>query len=131
MKDQINFRASELTTRQLAELSELWGTSQTETLTVAIDRAYQAETKRRMEMLLKDILSGAIQPEPSRTDGETFFFENETMPLVSLGRVPGKNGMHILRRPDGSLTIHGGYYLRRQGEHWDDYVSKGPSVYPS
>ena len=43
MKQQINFRASELTARQLEWLMERWGTSQTETLTVAIDRIYKEE----------------------------------------------------------------------------------------
>jgi hypothetical protein len=43
MKQQINFRASELTARQLDWLMARWGTSQTETLTVVIDRMYQQE----------------------------------------------------------------------------------------
>lgn len=42
-KAQINFRASDLTREQLDWLQLWWGTSQTETLTVAIDRVYQAE----------------------------------------------------------------------------------------
>jgi hypothetical protein len=45
MKQQINFRASDLTARQLEALMQLWGTSQTETLTVVIDRMYQQETR--------------------------------------------------------------------------------------
>jgi hypothetical protein len=43
MKQQINFRASDLTARQLDALMQSWGTSQTETLTVVIDRIYQQE----------------------------------------------------------------------------------------
>ena len=43
MKRQINFRASDLTARQLSELAARWGTSQTETVTVCIDRAWQQE----------------------------------------------------------------------------------------
>ena len=43
MKQQINFRASDLTTQQLEQLMDRWGTSQTETLTVVIDRIYQQE----------------------------------------------------------------------------------------
>jgi hypothetical protein len=43
MKHQINFRASDLTIRQLEALMRSWGTSQTETLTVVIDRIYQQE----------------------------------------------------------------------------------------
>lgn len=45
MKQQINFRASALTTKQLEWLMSEWGTSQTETLTVVIDRIYQQESK--------------------------------------------------------------------------------------
>lgn len=44
-KEQLNARVSNLTRRQLDELSERWGTTQTETLTVIIDRMYQQETK--------------------------------------------------------------------------------------
>jgi len=43
MKQQINFRASDLTAHQIESLMSKWGTSQTETLTVVIDRIYQQE----------------------------------------------------------------------------------------
>lgn len=43
-KQQLNARISDLTRRQLDELIERWGTTQTETLTVIIDRMYQQET---------------------------------------------------------------------------------------
>jgi hypothetical protein len=46
-KRQVNFRASELTHQQLDQLMAWWGTSQTETLTVLIDRAYQDEVYRQ------------------------------------------------------------------------------------
>jgi hypothetical protein len=42
-KSQLNARVSDLTRRQLEELSERWGTSLTETLTVIIDRTYRLE----------------------------------------------------------------------------------------
>lgn len=42
MKQQLNLRVSDLTTHQLKELMELWGTSKTETITLIIDRAYKA-----------------------------------------------------------------------------------------
>lgn len=45
MKQQINFRASDLTASQLDALMQHWGTSQTETLTVVIDRMYQQEQR--------------------------------------------------------------------------------------
>lgn len=46
-KHQVNFRASELTRQHLDQLMAWWGTSQTETLTVLIDRAYQDEVYRQ------------------------------------------------------------------------------------
>lgn len=42
-KEQLNARVSALTRRQLDELGERWGTTQTETLTVIIDRMYKQE----------------------------------------------------------------------------------------
>ena len=44
MKKQINIRASDLTARQLDHLMRRWGTSQTETLTLVIDRIFRQET---------------------------------------------------------------------------------------
>jgi hypothetical protein len=42
-KEHLNARISALTRRQLNELGKRWGTTQTETLTVIIDRMYQQE----------------------------------------------------------------------------------------
>lgn len=58
------------------------------------------------------------------TDGETFFYRNETEPLVSLGRLGEGQGAHVLRRPDGSLIAVGGYQLRRRGETWSDMLAE-------
>ena len=44
MKQQINFRASDLTAQQLDWLMSKWGTSQTETMTVVVDRVYRQES---------------------------------------------------------------------------------------
>lgn len=44
-KTQLNARVSDLTKQQLEELGSRWGTTQTETLTVIIDRMYRQETK--------------------------------------------------------------------------------------
>lgn len=44
-KQQLNARISNLTRTQLDDLSQRWGTTQTETLTVIIDRMYQQETQ--------------------------------------------------------------------------------------
>lgn len=49
-KDLTNFRASDLTLRQLKTLSEKWGTNRTETVTIAVDRAYREEQSRGAAM---------------------------------------------------------------------------------
>lgn len=45
MKQQLNVRASALTIGQLNWLAARWGANQTETITVAVDRAYREERK--------------------------------------------------------------------------------------
>lgn len=50
MKQQINFRASALTAGQVEWLMQEWGTSQTETLTVVVDRMYQHEKRKDTRM---------------------------------------------------------------------------------
>lgn len=54
-KEQLNARISALTRRQLDELGERWGTTQTETLTVIIDRMYQQEMR-----IVKQIKVGTV-----------------------------------------------------------------------
>lgn len=51
MKQQINFRASDLAAHELDWLMQRWGTSQTETLTVALDRVYRAENAMNLKPL--------------------------------------------------------------------------------
>lgn len=46
-KRQVNIRASDLTRRQLEQLTEWWGCNRTEAVTVAVDRAYREELDRR------------------------------------------------------------------------------------
>lgn len=58
MKQQINFRASDLTARQLDWLMQRWGTSQTETMTVVIDRIFQQENKTMNIRTQQDSLGG-------------------------------------------------------------------------
>lgn len=45
MKQQLNIRASALTIGQLNWLAARWGTNQTETVGIAVDRAYREERK--------------------------------------------------------------------------------------
>lgn len=46
MKKQVNLRMSGQAHEQLRSLMRSWGTTQTETLTVIIDRAFQAEQRQ-------------------------------------------------------------------------------------
>lgn len=57
---QINARISAKTRSQVDALAERWGCSITEVLTVAIDRLYQTETKKRRP---KHDKPAAIQPQ--------------------------------------------------------------------
>lgn len=75
MKQQINFRASELTTQQLAQLMQLWGTTQTETLTVVIDRVCQQETRVMNAYTLDIVYEGGQSP----IDGKWSITETETI----------------------------------------------------
>lgn len=120
MKAQINFRASDLTERQLTALEERWGTSRTETLTIVIDRVFREESN----MDYQKLLSGEMEPDTSYpTTGQTWYIENGSEPYTDLGRVPGKPGVHVLHAQDGSRLIIGGYNLRREGEVWSDFLS--------
>lgn len=46
-KQQLNLRVSDLTTHQLKQLMEWWGTSKTETITLIIDRAYKEAQEKQ------------------------------------------------------------------------------------
>jgi hypothetical protein len=46
-KDQVNFRASDLTINQLADLQEYWGTTQTDAISECVSRAWHDEAARR------------------------------------------------------------------------------------
>lgn len=74
-------------------------------------------------VLLDAVLDGRVQPAGSLTAGTTWFYQNDTVPMLEIGRVPGREGMHVLRRPDGSLTAIGGYWLRKENEVWSDDLS--------
>ncbi len=68
MKQQVNFRASDLTTSQLDWLMSKWGTSQTETLTVVVDRVYRQEFAMKLKTLSQDCALRALRVATS--DGE-------------------------------------------------------------
>ena len=78
MKAQINFRASTLTATQLEQLMEWWGTSQTETITILVDRAYQAQHQRRVliesvaDKISRDILDEEDMRRINTGEGWTY-----------------------------------------------------------
>lgn len=123
MPRQTSLQITEATDRQVAFLQEQGFGTFTDIVRIAIDRMCQEESRKRMEDTLNKVLAGEIEPDTSDpTFGETFYYHNDTTPLEDVGRCPGKTGIHILRRPDGSLTAHGGYHLRRPGEVWEDFI---------
>lgn len=119
MKQQINFRASSLTARQLESLAARWGTTVTEAITVLVDRAYREEVLMDMDK----VLSGELPPASSATVGETWHVGNGDVPYTELGCVPGQPGRHVLLAADGTRRVVGGYFLRRPGETWTDFIA--------
>lgn len=85
-----------------------------------------AAAKRGKQWLIPErffiqaVTAGKVKPMAGDTDGKTWHVQNGDEALLDVGRVPGKPGMHVLRRADGSLTVCGGYWLRKPGEVWDD-----------
>ena len=49
---QVNFRATRITLAQLAELGELWGTRQSETIRVAVAKAAAYEARDMAHMMI-------------------------------------------------------------------------------
>jgi len=96
-----------------------------------LTRAAQAKQRRLNQDLLKEyiqrVLRGEIelrtQTEDGRTYptiGETFYYQNEKEPMQEVGRVPGHEGIHVLRLTNGGLTAINGFSLRRSNEVWED-----------
>src|SRR2546429_921225 len=84
---------------------------------------------RLMKQHLDRIRSGEVAPQvndadgfPYPTNGRTVFYKNEKEPMIDLGRVPDHDGVHVLRRKDDSLFFTGGFYLREEGEAWEDLL---------
>jgi hypothetical protein len=80
---------------------------------------------------LDRIRSGEVAPQtndietgrPYPTNGQLFYYQNDTEPMEDIGRVPGHDGMHVLKKRDGSLFFTGGYNLREEGERWEDFLN--------
>lgn len=97
----------------------------------ALVSAAQSKQQRLNRDLLRDHIQRVLRGEiaartemddgrPYPTLGETFFFQNEQVPMEEIGRVPGHTGIHVLRRPDGGLEAINGFSLRRPGEVWEE-----------
>ena len=69
MKQQINFRVSDLAAHELDWLMTRWGISQTETITVALDRVYRQEAGAELRPLTQDIARRALRV--ATQDGES------------------------------------------------------------
>jgi hypothetical protein len=78
----------------------------------------RTQGQHEYDQFVARVAAGHAQPLPSPTDGQTFYQEGDPTPLVSLGRIPvpggGREGAHVLRRPNGTLSWSGGYWLRRE-----------------
>lgn len=111
MKQQLNLRVSDLTILQLKQLQEWWGTSQTETITLIIDRSYQEERKSTMDAWLQF---------NSYDDWQTNKWGPRTPVLLSLleqsgGVIKARAGLSnraIVEMPDGKYFEEG---LSRDG----------------
>lgn len=57
-KAQLNLRVSDLTARQIKDLTEWWGVSKTELITVLIDRAHR-QVQAEIAILTQDTPSPA------------------------------------------------------------------------
>lgn len=74
---------------------------------------------KELKDLKTRLASGEMQPDRGAADdGETFFYQNEQEPLISLGRVPGAGWLYVLKRQDGSLLLMGGAHLHGRGHLW-------------
>lgn len=89
-----------------------------------IGRALLGETSMSKEETISLVLAGELEPDTSKsTTGRTVYYENTSTPLVDTGRVPGHAGLHVLRKPDGSLMVAGGYHLATERGHWVDALA--------
>lgn len=70
-KEQLNARVSDLTRRQLNELGERWGTTQTETLSLIIDRVYNQDNAMTQQQVVG--IHEAKGPYPGVIDGQAVY----------------------------------------------------------
>ena len=100
-----------------------------DTLVKAAQIKARSADRKLMRDYLDRVRSGEvayqiIDPDSGRpypTNGRMTSFRNEQEQMEDVGRVPGHEGLHVLRRPNGLLFITGGFNLREEGEAWEDW----------
>lgn len=102
----------------LSEAAALWGLSDS-TIRRAIAEKRIVARKSGGTWLITTADMKAVYGEPKPdtskpTLGETFYLNNDEIPLRDIGRVPGKSGEHVLETPDGAIIAIGGYWLNRR-----------------
>lgn len=103
-KAQINFRASALTRGQLDWLQERWGASQTETVTVAIDRVYQAE-RAGQDLDGQDLDAGSELPGRAETQAPRDDSWDLQTFLASKWRIDDKGAPLYALLSDAALAV--------------------------
>lgn len=66
----------------------------------------------QLERILERIRTRQLAPvgidahgTPYATNGKVFYYPDENVPMTSLGRVPGRENMHVLQKEDGSFAF--------------------------
>jgi hypothetical protein len=100
----------------------------------ALRAAAQSKQRRVNRQLMREhldrIRSGELAPltaDPITGErysfvGRTVYYRDQNEPMIDLGWVPGHEGMHVLKKPDGTLFFTGGFHLRDEGEPWEDVL---------
>lgn len=111
-----------------AEATVLWKLEDSTLRRAIMEKRLLAQKSSKVHLVdTADVRKLYGEPKPDTsfpTLGETFFIKDDTTPLTDSGRVPGATGRHVLTTPDGQVIVIGGYWLRRQGENWDDFLSE-------
>lgn len=105
-KSMLSIRASELTREKLDYLQAVWGTTQTEALTVIVDRAYHREfdefTLYLAELVAGQIADGIYSPEEAeaQNNGQGWTFDREVDGVTARheGAKLGVKGMALAKR---------------------------------
>lgn len=110
-KQQLNARVSDLTRRQLDELGKRWGTTQTETLTVIIDRIYQKEltTMTNNTVIIPQKMSGTGTIHDlanQHFDRQIVFGDNDQYAIVLAAYYGNGDLYYTAASKEDALRIH-------------------------